>query len=477
MKIIAAWDTVSDAPPHNVKNKLIKSIKDLAGSKMARKKVDESYFKEIKGKEHWIVYLMIQALDELETDFHVEMKAYEDKQNKFNMQMLQALKEEREALIGMKTVLTTSLKEMKSSLNDVLNERLGTMDESIKSYMNETMEQSMKKAFSDIDGKISELSNMLESIKMNGTDSYKIMSRNQELLIGLSLKLDEMSEDIVALDERIGIEISRIPGAEGSMEALKDLNDSIDAIKSISADLEGMKESVKQMSKIKDLARVSEEIQGMKDDISKALEGLDVKDRIEELAKKLESIDMKGLSAAIKDLEDLGKMASQIDEIRRRLSSIEELSDFQSQIDDLQKRMASVKEMEEEMKKDMEVLRRLVGEFEEMTSVTEMLGSLEAKVNAVEEYGRKLDALDVESLKSQELPKELEEKLDMLTSIKESAPDMEHLKEEIDSMKSQVEEIEKKVDMILKSTNRHLDIMEKNLKAEIEKLTGKDGSK
>ena len=56
-------------PPHSVKAKLVSSVKDLAGSKMSRRKVDESYFKEIKGKEHWVVYLMIQAFDELETEF------------------------------------------------------------------------------------------------------------------------------------------------------------------------------------------------------------------------------------------------------------------------------------------------------------------------------------------------------------------------------------------------------------------------
>ncbi len=474
MSIIVGRDTVKDGPPHSVKEKLVKSVKDLAGSKMSRRKVDESYFKEIKGKEHWIVYLMIQAFDELETEFYTEISSMEEKQSRFNMQVLEAMKEERGALIEMRDFLMNSMEELKSGLNTMMDERLAGMEDGLNKQISELVEESMKPALSGMEEKINSLSESIENIVMNGADSYKIISHNQESITKLSMKLDEMSEDIAALDERIGIEISRIPGVDGSMEALKDLASSIEAIKSISADLEGMKEAVAQMSKIKDLAHVSEEIQGMKDDISKALEGLDVKEQVEELAKKLESIDTEGLSKSIKELEDIGNMAAKIDEIRRRLSSIEELSDFQAQIDDLQKRMLSIKELEEEMKKDMDILRRLVGEFEEMTSVTQMLGELEERVKRVEEYGKKLDALDIESLNSMKgapgISSELGEKIDALASAKGSAPDMEPVKDEIESMKKQVAEIEKKVDMILKSTNRHLDIMEKNLKAEIEKI-------
>ena len=457
--------------PHSVKSKLIGSVKDLTANKATRKKVDESYFKEIKGKEHWVVYLMMQAFDEMETEFYSRIEALEERQNKLNVQMLGALKDEREALIEMKKYVENNTKKSKAAMESLMNERLTAIDSEMKKSIEVLSENSIKPALSEMGEKIDSVADYIEAIKTNNEDSYKILSHNQESITKLYRKLEEMGEDIAALDERIGIEISRIPGMGDSVEVMKGLESSVKSIKSISADLEGMKNAVKQMSKIKDLAHVSEEIQRMKDDVSKALEGLDVKDQVEDLTKKLESLDMGALSKSMKELEDLGKMASQIDEIKRRLSSIEELGDFQAQIDDLQKRMMSVKEIEEEMKKDMDVLRRLVGEFEEMTSVTEMLGELDGKVKRIEAYGHKLDALDIDAIQSRQgISPELQQKLSALSEIKGS--DMEPVKKEVEAMKSQVADIEKKVDMILKSTNRHLDIMEKNLKAEIEALKG-----
>jgi len=85
-------------------------------------------------------------------------------------------------------------------------------------------------------------------------------------------------------------------------------------------------------------------------------------------------------------------------------------------------------------------------------------------VKRVEEYGKKLDALDIEalnSLRSSGITHEGENGISV---------DLQPIKDEIESMKSDIQEIEKKVDLILKSTNRHLDVIEKNLKAEIEKL-------
>jgi fumarate hydratase subunit alpha len=58
---------VKSTPKQSTKSLIIKGLKELSESKEARRKVDESYFKELKGKEHWMLYILMYAIDNLES--------------------------------------------------------------------------------------------------------------------------------------------------------------------------------------------------------------------------------------------------------------------------------------------------------------------------------------------------------------------------------------------------------------------------
>ncbi len=197
---------------------------------------------------------------------------------------------------------------------------------------------------------------------------------------------------------------------------------------------------------------------------------------------KVDSINIDRISESLKGLEGLDQIASQVEDVRKRLGSFEELGDFYGEIDDLRKKLESIKTIEDEVKRDMDVLRRVVGEFEEVASLTEMLGEMSSRVKKVEEFGEKLSSIDIQGLKDKiesagiaSFDPALIEKLDSIGALAEEIETLKPIKKEVASLQEKVMEIEKKVDMILKSTNKHLDVVEKNLKAEIAKLRGEGG--
>ena len=494
---------MKSAPKQNTKSLIIKGLKELSESKEARRKVDESYFKELKGKEHWMLYILMYALDNLENGLLRSINEVSNEQKRFEAETFKAIKEEREALIRVRKSVDENLKSFEQRMGQLLEKRMGEQKEEIAKEFSNILEGTLNKSLREIDESIKEFSTTLQNMSGGFSDTYKLVSHNQNSISKLGKKLEEISDDLSALDERIGIEISRIPGAEGAAKAMKELEKSIESMKGISGDVEKIKVALDKLEGLDSLAMFSETVKGLekeiaeindsfeslKGEISDRIEGamksadalVGLENKVEMLSEKMGSVNLEGLSESLKKFEDLGKMATQIEEVRRRLGSFEEMGDFYAQIDDLRKKLENVRAIEDEMKKDMDVLRRLVGEFEEISSVTEMLGELSSRVKKIEEYGKKMEGFDIEELKSglassgSAPSPELTEKLESLGAISEEIERLKPIAEEVSTLQGKVGEIEKKVDMILKSTNKHLDMVEKNLKAEIAKLRGGEG--
>lgn len=516
---------MKSAPKKNTKSLIIKGLKELSESKEARRKVDESYFKELKGKEHWMLYILMYALDNLETGLFQSIEEVSNEQRHFEAETFKAIKEERDALIKVRRSVDENLKSFEEKIGEILEKRMGEQKEEIAKEFSNILEGTLNRSLKGIDESIKELSTTVQNISGGFSDTYKLVSHNQNSITKLGKKLDEISEDLSALDERIGIEISRIPGAEGAAKAMKELEKSIESMKGISGDIEKIKTALDKLEGLDNLAMFSETVKGLekeigeintsfaslKGEIPEKIEGalksadalVGLEDKVGELSEKMDSVSLEDLSDSLKKFENLGKMASQIEDVRKRLGSFEELGDFYGQLDDLRKKLENIRTIEDEMRKDMDVLRRLVGEFEEISSVTEMLGELSERVKKVEEfgekvrsvnlesigeglaavkqYGEKLDSLDIDSLKSAAASgaapqdPEMLEKLKSLGALNEAVDSLKPMKEEVSALQNKVSDIEKKVDMILKSTNKHLDVVEKNLKAEIAKLKGENG--
>lgn len=495
---------MKSAPKGNIKSLIIRGLKDLSESKEARRKVDESYFKELKGKEHWILYILMYALDNLETEFFKAVESLSNEQKRFESETFKAIKEERNALIKVRNSIDENLKSFEEKMGQILEKRMGEQKEDIAQEFSNILEGTLNKSIKGLDESIKDLYTIVQNLSGEFSDTYKLTSHNQESISKLGKKLDEISEDISALDERIGIEISRIPGAEGAAKAMKELERSIEAMKGISGDVVKIKDALDKLRGIEDLSVFSETVKGLekemdeintsfeslKGEISEKIEGamrsadalVGLENRVGELSKKIDGVNLEEISEALKKFEDIGKIGAQIEDVRKRLGSFEELGDFYGQLDDLRKKLENVRAIENEMKKDMDVLRRLVSEFEEVSSFTDMLGELSERVKRIEEYGKKMEAFDIEGLKAEiassgNAPSnpELAEKLGSLENLQESMNSLKPVKGEVSALQNRISEIEKKVDMILKSTNKHLDVVEKNLKKEIEKLKENKG--
>ncbi len=504
-EVYRQWDTVKSAPRKSTKSLIIKGLKELSESKEARRKVDESYFKELKGKEHWIVYLLMYALDNMEDEFFRALEELSKEQKVNENELLRAIKEEREALIKVKKSIDAGMENFGKRVERLIEERMDAQRAAIAESVSNLVRESLGEPIEEIKEKVSVMEERINSISSGFSDSYKLLSHNQAQINKLGKRIEEISEDLSALEERIAIEISRIPGAEGAAEAMKELEKSIESIKEISGDVEKIRASLEGLKGLDKIAKFSKVVEGLEKEIEEVKEGLDslnsvmverikeamesagasaeLEKRIKELGEKVDSINFDKISESLKGLESIGQIASEVEDVRKRLGSFEEMGDFYGEIDDLRKKLENVRKIEDEMKKDMDVLRRIVGEFEEVASLTEMLGELSARVQKVEEFGEKLASLDMEAIKEsvespgKALPPEVIEKIESLGALQEEIEELKPLKEKVSALEPKIADIEKKVDMILKSTNRHLDVIEKNIKAEIAKLKGEDGGK
>ncbi len=266
---------MKSATHRSTKSLIIKGLKDLSENKEARRKVDESYFKELKGKEHWMLYLLMYAIDNMENELFSAIEGLSNEQKRFEAQTFKAIKEEREALIKVRKSIENNLRTFEEKMAELLDRRMAEQKEEIAKELENLLEGTLNKSLREIDESISDLSTTIQNMSSGFSDTYKLVSHNQSMIAKIGKKLEEISEDISALDERIGIEISRIPGAEGAAKAMKELERSIESMKAISGDVEKIKAALEGLEGLDKISRFSDVVEGLEKEVEEVKNGLD----------------------------------------------------------------------------------------------------------------------------------------------------------------------------------------------------------
>jgi hypothetical protein len=199
------------APPgaSTLRVEVLKELQQLIDSREARDRLDKSPFGEVKGKDHWVLHLLIRAQES--TTAHTDTligSAYSNLVSR-----LQALDdrlgrlEERDE--NAQSDLRARLDSLDTTLLARIDKGLSDGNERLSRTVQEGLTQSLDVKWKPVGESIETFAQGSRQILKDVSDTYRVATQTRLLLNENARRIADLGRDIVALEESLKLVVQK----------------------------------------------------------------------------------------------------------------------------------------------------------------------------------------------------------------------------------------------------------------------------
>ena len=196
-------------PPATLRVEVLKELQQLVENRDARDRIDKSILAETRGKEHWVLHLLLRALESEQS--HVDALVGSAYSN------LLARLQELEQRLG-------HLEEVEAAANSDLNTRFDQSAQVTGEKVAQAMEQGSTQLSATVESVLSEsldrkwkpVGESVETFAQGSrqmlkdvSDTYRVATQTRLLLNENARRMSDLGRDIVALEESLRLVIAK----------------------------------------------------------------------------------------------------------------------------------------------------------------------------------------------------------------------------------------------------------------------------
>jgi hypothetical protein len=188
---------------------VLKELQQLIESREARDRVDRGPLAETKGREHWVLHLILRALESEQS--HVDSLvgvAYSNLQSR-----LQAVEDRIGRLEEIQTAWEDDFRTRLGGVENLVGERIDRGVEKGVGQLNTAMEsgltESLDKKWKPVGESIETFAQGSRQVLKDVADTYRVATQTRLLLNENARRITDLGRDIVALEESLKLVVSK----------------------------------------------------------------------------------------------------------------------------------------------------------------------------------------------------------------------------------------------------------------------------
>jgi hypothetical protein len=206
-------------PPATIRLEVLKELQQLIDNRESRDRIDRGPIAETKGREHWVLHLLLRAEEANQSHFDTLIgTAYSNLQAR-----LQGIDDRASRIEEMTGSGTTDLRERLDALATTVTERMDRAFEagleklhtSLSTRMLEDLEQKWKPVGESIDTFAVSSREVLKDV----ADTYRVATQTRLLLNENARRITDLGRDLVALEDSLKLVVVKaVEEALGPLE-------------------------------------------------------------------------------------------------------------------------------------------------------------------------------------------------------------------------------------------------------------------
>jgi hypothetical protein len=199
----------SSGPASTLRVEILKELQAMLDDREVRDRVDRGPLAEAKGREHWVLHLLLRAQELSQASLTTLVRtAYTNLTNR-----LQALEERVQRIESGERGLADDLKSEISGLQAALK---GTVEQSVDHGLTEGRERIGTALLTDLDAKWKPIGESVETFARSShqlskdlSDTYRVSTQTRLLLNENARRMIDLGRDLVALEESLKLALTK----------------------------------------------------------------------------------------------------------------------------------------------------------------------------------------------------------------------------------------------------------------------------
>lgn len=197
------------APSANLRVEVLKELQQLIDNRDARDRVDRSPLAEAKGREHWVLHLLLRAhefeqahLDTLigtaYSNLLARLTALDDR-----------LARLEEAQTAQGTDLRQRVDQLSHSLSDRVTEGLASASERLGDQLGQGLTQQLDQKWRPIGESVETFATGSRQVLKDVGDTYRVATQTRLLLNENARRITDLGRDLLALEESLKLVVQK----------------------------------------------------------------------------------------------------------------------------------------------------------------------------------------------------------------------------------------------------------------------------
>jgi hypothetical protein len=188
---------------------VLKELQSLIDDRDVRDRLERGPIGETKGREHWVLHLLLRAQESTQTHLDVLIgSAYSNL-----LARLQSIEDRVERVEGNGRTLGDDMKSrmdgLETSVSDRVAKEVGTGIEAAASHMSADVTSNLDKKWKPVGDSIEMFSQSAGQLTKDLSDTYRVATQSRLLLNENSRRIIDLGRDIVALEESLKLALAK----------------------------------------------------------------------------------------------------------------------------------------------------------------------------------------------------------------------------------------------------------------------------
>jgi tetratricopeptide (TPR) repeat protein len=206
---MAARPGATPPVPQTPRTEVLKELQSLLESREARDRLDKGPLAEAKGREHWVLHLILKAFEAEQA--HVNQLVGSAYSNLLNR--IQAIEQQlgrfQEAQAKLETALHSQLESAEVSLAQRLQTGVDTSAQHLTETLNAVLTENLDAKWKPVGVSVDNFAQGSKQILKDVADTYRVATQTRLLLNENARRITDVGRDIIALEESLKLVVAK----------------------------------------------------------------------------------------------------------------------------------------------------------------------------------------------------------------------------------------------------------------------------
>jgi hypothetical protein len=201
--------TSNSAPTPSLRLEVLKELQSLIDDREVRDRLDKSPIGETKGREHWVLHLLLRAQESNQSHFDALINsAYSNLQTR-----LQTIEDRVQRLEGANQTLAEDVKQgigaLETSVADRVSREMATGFETASARLVANLGENLDAKWKPVGESVEAFAQSSHQLTKDLSDTFRVSTQSRLLLNENARRIIDLGRDIVALEESLKLALTK----------------------------------------------------------------------------------------------------------------------------------------------------------------------------------------------------------------------------------------------------------------------------